>query len=103
MDLHPAWLADSLHQELVLLLGDGEQIFQFLRIDSEAFLAEDVLTAKKRTFGVLVVEVMGCSDIDSVDILVTISVTASPTIHIPGEVCIREGLNTYRVVVDFVV
>jgi hypothetical protein len=87
----PAW-SSLLHQELVLFLGKRDQIVQLGQINREWFFTQYVLSTGKSTFSILIMEIMGCSDIDRIDIL-----TFSCLLFVYGE------MSTYRSVIDLFV
>lgn len=60
---------DLLHEEEVLLLGDGNQLVELLEIKCERLLAQDVLAGQESCFGVGVVEGVGSPDVQRVDVL----------------------------------
>lgn len=65
--------ADPLHEEQLLVLCNRDELVELFQIEGEWFLAKDVFSAEKRTFGVGVMESVRGTDVDGIDVLVGFS------------------------------
>ena len=61
--------ARSLHQEQLLLLGNGDQLVELFHIKREWFLAEHMFASIQRAFGVEVVKCVRGTDINRINVL----------------------------------
>jgi hypothetical protein len=79
----------SLHQKELLLLGDGHQLVELLKVERERLLAQDMLPSEQCALGVGVVEGMRRADVDDIDVLHLSSTATHGTYRIIEHLVVR--------------